>query len=116
MAIKNKGYIPKEEAEFITNVTKAVLKKDVSLTHFLLNAKGVMRYETASIDKSNIEFEYDEGGLVKIVCIFSKYLIEDFHFKASNDELSEAWIRRAVKSVIEHGKEIAEVYYDEVDS
>lgn len=46
------------------------------------------------------------------MCIFSEELIEDFHFKAGNDDLSEPWVRRAVLSVIDHGKEIAEVYYN----
>ncbi|WP_067730938.1 hypothetical protein [Oceanobacillus damuensis] len=108
-----RDYIQKGERDFINSVVKAIIKKDISKKHYLLDDKGIMRYKSFVIDdkSSNMEFKYEDGTPVKVVCIFGEELIKDFHIKAGNDDLAIPWAKRAVKSVIGHGKKVAKTVY-----
>jgi len=99
----------KGEHEFIENVVKAIIANDSSRKHYLLDDKGIMLYKSVEWSEmdSDIEFRYENGGLVKVFCVFGKELIENFHHKAGKDDLSVPWARRSVKKVIKHGKMIA---------
>lgn len=99
----------KGEHEFIENVVKAIIANDSSRKHYLFEDRGVMIYKSVEVNDtdSDIEFRYEDGELVKVVCIFGKELIEDFHNKSGSDDLSVPWARRSVKKVIKHGKIIA---------
>ncbi|WP_114352103.1 hypothetical protein [Saliterribacillus persicus] len=63
------------------------------------STKEIIRYESVKHDKSNTEFKYGDYELVKVGSIFSKELIEDIHSKTGNDDLTEAWDKRTVRSV-----------------
>lgn len=97
------------EYEFIENVVKAIISNDLSRQYFLINDKGIMKSKTVQTDSedTDVEFRYENGERVKIVCIFGKELINNFHYKSGNDDLAIPWARRSVKAVIEHGKMIS---------
>ena len=117
MKKKRKEYLQNGEGNFINNVVKAVVNKDVSKVHYLVDDNGLMRYFSYEVDKANpiIDLKYENGEHAKVVCVFSRELIEDMHYKAGNDDLTVPWIKRAVKSVIAHGKQVAEVVYKNID-
>ena len=104
--------LQKGEHDFIENVVKAIVSNDLSKKHYLLNDRGMMKYESVKIDDQDedvdVEFRYENGEPVKIVCVFGKELIKDFHYKAGSDDLAAPWARRSVKLVIEHGKTVAD--------
>lgn len=62
-------------------------------------------------DKPIKDIVYDNGESAKVVCVFGEKLIEEIHNKAGDDDLTKPWIRRAVKSIIAHGKQVAEIVY-----
>ncbi|MEC1759873.1 hypothetical protein [Schinkia azotoformans] len=117
MSNKRKSFIQKGERDFIDAVVKAVLKNDVSKEHYLVDAKGLMRYASFEVDPLQpiADIKYENGEPAKVVCVFSKELIEDFHFKAGNDDLTKPWIRKGVQFVIEHGKKTAERVYKDMN-
>jgi hypothetical protein len=109
--VKN-TFTPKGEKEFVNGVVKAVLENDISKLHLLLDNNGVITYTTYPKN-----FKFDDivdgyGRPVKILCVISEKLITDFHYKTGNDDLSKGWAKRAVKSVIDHGKEVSKSYYE----
>lgn len=103
------------EKEFTDVVVKAILKNDTSRKHYLIDDKGRMRYESFLLEaiKGSFDVRYENGDSVKMVCVFGKELISDFHFKAGNDELALPWARKAVGKVIEHGKKVAAIAYNQ---
>src|SRR5690606_20629892 len=117
MKKRQREHLQKGEAEFINNVVKAVVSKDVSKVHYLVDDNGLMRYVSFVVDQANpiVDLKYENGKSAKVVCVFSEELIEDAHFKAGNDDLTKPWITKAVKSVIAHGKQVAEEVYKNID-
>ena len=95
-----KEYIQEGELEFINKVVDAVVKKDVSKVHYLVDDHGLMRYVSfvKNKDKPIKDIVYDNGESAKVVCVFGEKLIEEIHNKAGDDDLTKPWIRRAVKS------------------
>ena len=104
--------IPKGEQEFISEVVKAVLENDTSKQHILGDNNGVITYITYPKNHKFDDIVDGYGRPIKILCVFSEKLITDFHYKASNDDLSKGWAKRAIKSVIAHGKEVSKNYYE----
>lgn len=102
---------PKGELEFITGVVNAVLKNDTSKRHILIDNHGVITYITYPKNHKFDEIVDGYGRPTKILCVFSPKLITDLHYKAGNDDLAKGWAKRAVKSVIQHGKEVSNNYY-----
>lgn len=47
-----------------------------------------------------------------MLCVICEELITDFYFKAGSDDLCKGWAKRAVKSVIKHGKKVSKYYYE----
>ncbi|MGD6803940.1 hypothetical protein [Rossellomorea aquimaris] len=98
------------EEEFIKGCTKAIIKKDTSKHHRLYVLKnGIRRY--VAHDNPNEDLVYENGELVKCICIVSKEFILDFHYKAGNDDLSKPWIRKGLLDVMKHGEKVAETLY-----
>lgn len=107
-----KNFIQKGEQDFINGVVKAVLKNDTSSQHILVDHDNVIRYLTFPKDFKFHDIVDDYDRPAKILCIFSEKLITDFHHKAGNDDFSKGWAKRAVKSVIEHGKKVSKNFYE----
>ncbi|MCM3160976.1 hypothetical protein [Metabacillus litoralis] len=107
-----KNFIQKGEQEFINGVVKAVLKKDVSKQHILIDHSNVLKYITYPKDHKFDDIVDNYGRPAKMLCVFSERLITDFHYKAGNDDLARPWARKAIKSVIEHGKKVSKDYYE----
>ncbi|WP_028391983.1 hypothetical protein [Bacillus cihuensis] len=102
-------YIQKGEKEFVNGVTRAVMECDVSNKHYLLNASGVLTYIVSS---RNPRVRLQVNSETKVLCVFSKGLIRDFHEKAGGtDDLAKQWIKRAVRDVIAHGKDVPRIVY-----
>lgn len=102
-------YIQEGEKEFINGVTRVVMECDVSNNHYLLNDAGVLTYIVSS-RKPRVGLQIN--GETKVLCVFSKGLIRDFHDKArGTDDLAKQWIKRAVRDVIDHGKDVPRIVY-----
>ena len=88
------------------------MKNDTSRQHLLVDHDQVIRYLTFPKDFKFHDIVDDYDRPAKILCIFSEKLITDFHHKAGNDDFSKGWAKRAVKSVIEHGKKVSNNFYE----
>ncbi|MBZ5752442.1 hypothetical protein [Metabacillus rhizolycopersici] len=107
-----KTYTSTGEEEFINGVVKAILINDTSKLHILVNNNGFIKYITYPNNHHFDDIVDNYGRPVKMLCVVSEKLITDFHYKAGNDDLSKGWAKRAVKSVIDHGKEVSKSYYE----
>ncbi|MCD7032866.1 hypothetical protein LRR81_01400 [Metabacillus sp. GX 13764] len=99
------------EKSFINKVVEACERNDDSEVHILVNDQGLLLYCHYSCDKQPDDIKRFDGTPVKIICVFGKELINDFHYKAGNDDLTRAWLKKAVKAVIKNSKEYSESYY-----
>lgn len=110
--MKKKSFVQKGENDFIVGVVKAVLKRDITKQHILIDDSGLLKYLVFPVEQYIDDIASPDGSRVKILCVFSKELIEDFNEKALNDDLSKVWAKKAVKYVIAKGKETAEEIYN----
>ncbi|KMY51007.1 hypothetical protein [Peribacillus loiseleuriae] len=102
-------YVQSGEKEFVNGVTRAIMECDVSNNHYLLNNAGVLMYIVSS---RNQRVGLQVNSKTKVLCVFSKGLIEDFHDKArGTDDLAKQWIKRAIRDVIDHGKDVPRIVY-----
>ncbi|MFJ7974874.1 hypothetical protein ACIQZI_04070 [Peribacillus sp. NPDC096379] len=102
-------YIQEGEKEFVNGVTRVVMECDVSNNHYLLNDAGVLTYIVSS-RKPRVGLQINSE--TKVLCVFSKGLIRDFHDKArGTDDLAKQWIKRAVRDIIDHGKDVPRIIY-----
>ncbi|WP_026673980.1 hypothetical protein [Alkalihalobacterium bogoriense] len=106
-----KKFIQNGEKKFIEAVVQSVLKRDLSKIHILIDDRNVYRYLSYPVEQQIDDIRREDGTSVKILCVISKELIEDFHSKAGHDDLSKPWIKKAVKHVIDIGKEKAKEIY-----
>lgn len=118
MYINRRKYIQNGENEFINHVVNAVINKDVSEVHYLVDDCGIMRYFSFKADpaKPIVDLRYKNGKFAKVVCVIGQDLIENLHDKAGNDDLTKPWIKKAVTSIIAHGKQVAEEVYKNIEN
>jgi hypothetical protein len=108
--VKKSGLV---EKKFIKSCINAVMLNDQQYYHVLLEHPNKKKeYIKVKIGES-MEFKYDDGTWIKCICVISPELINILYRKSGGgtDEVTQAWIKRAIKDIIKYGEKIAGLVY-----
>jgi hypothetical protein len=105
-----KRKLSKGENDFIKGCTRAILNKDTSHVHWLLIVNGVRRYV------SHKDEYYPEHHSVlknsKCLCVVGEEFINDWHYKAGNDDFSKPWLKKNLESLLINSESVSNMVYN----
>ncbi|WP_137791836.1 hypothetical protein [Bacillus sp. E(2018)] len=107
-----KKRVSKGEQDFLRGCTKAILDRDVSHVHWLVVQHGIRHYIH---HQNELEIEdYIHRNRLKLICVVSRELINDWHVRYSGNDLSKGLIKKRLSAMIRASEKVADLAYGDI--